>query len=42
MFKYPEEYDVYDGAREHALRKNFTDGLIQFKGKDPETQQKER
>ena len=22
-FKYPEEYDIYDGALEHALKKNF-------------------
>lgn len=29
-FKYPEEYDIYDGAKETSLKKNF-DGEVNYK-----------
>lgn len=28
-FKYPEEYDIYDGAAEHSLKKNFDGHVVQ-------------
>jgi hypothetical protein len=27
LFKYPEEYDIYNEQREMGLKKNFKDGL---------------
>ena len=28
-FKYPEEYDIYDGAKEGSLKKNFGSEVVQ-------------
>lgn len=28
-FKYPEEYDIYDGAEEHSFKKNFDGHVVQ-------------